>query len=75
MIWILLLYVLPFFLSIILVYKLSKESGGTKGEYLLGVLFLLVPLVNILLLVVFLAEYLKESKTIKSIKEYLKQPL
>lgn len=75
MIWILLLYVLPFFLSCILGYKLSKEAGETKGQYLLGALVMLIPLVNILLLVIVLVEYLKESKTIKSIKEYLKQPL
>ena len=75
MIWILLLYVLPFFLSCILGYKLSKEAGVTKGQYLLGVLAMLIPLVNILLLIIVLVEYLKESKTIKSIKKYLKQQL
>ena len=75
MIWILLLYVLPFFLSIILGYKVSKESGETKGQYLLGALAMLVPLLNIAFLMFLLAEYLKESKTIKIIKEYLKQPL
>ena len=75
MIWILLLYVLPFFLSIILGYKTSKESGETKGQYLLGTLAMLVPLLNIAFVVVVLAEFLSESKTIKSIKEYLKQPL
>ena len=75
MIWILLLYVLPFFLSCILGYKVSKESGETKGQYLLGVLAMLIPLLNIAFLMYLIAEYLKESKTIKSIKEYLKQPL
>lgn len=75
MIWILLLYVLPFFLSTILLYKFSKEDGETKGKYLLGVLLLLIPLVNILLLLVMLVEYLNETEIIESIKEYLKQPL
>ena len=75
MIWILLLYVLPFFLSCILGYKVSKEAGETKGQYLVGALAMLVPLLNIVFLIFLLSEYLKESKTIKIIKEYLKQPL
>ena len=75
MIWILLLYVLPFFLSCILGYRLSKEAGETKGQYLVGVLVMLVPLLNIVFLIFLFSEYVKESKTIKIIKEYLKQPL
>jgi hypothetical protein len=75
MIWILLLYVLPFFLSIILGYKVSKEAGETKGQYLVGVLIILIPLLNIVFLIFLLSEYLKEPKIIKIIKEYLKQPL
>ena len=75
MIWILLLYVLPFFLSCILGYKVSKESGETKGQYLVGVVIMLIPLFNIVLLIFLLSEYLKEPKIIKIIKEYLKQPL
>jgi hypothetical protein len=75
MIWILLLYVLPFLLSCGLGYKLSKELGETKGQFLLGVLTMLVPLLNIAFLIFLLSESLKESKTIKNIKEYLKQPL
>jgi hypothetical protein len=75
MIWILLLYVLPFFISCILGYKVAKESGETKGQYLLGVLAMLVPLLNILFINVTIINLLKESKTIKNIKEYLKQPL
>ena len=75
MIYILLFYVLPFLLSCILGYKISKESGETKGQFLLGVLAMLVPLLNIVFLIFLLSESLKKSKTIKSIKEYLKQPL
>jgi hypothetical protein len=75
MIWILLFYVLPFLLSCILGYKVSKEAGETKGQYLLGVLIILIPLLNIVFLIFLISEYLKEPKIIKSIKEYLKQPL
>jgi hypothetical protein len=75
MIWILLIYVLPFLLSCGLGYKVSKESGETKGQFLVGVLVMLVPLLNIVFLIFLLSEYVKEPKTIKSIKEYLKQPL
>ena len=75
MTWILLLYVLPFLLSCILGYKISKESGETKGQFFFGVLVLLVPLLNIVFLIFLLSEYVKEPKIIKNIKEYLKQPL
>jgi uncharacterized membrane protein len=75
MIWILLLYVLPFLLSCGLGYKLSKESGETKGQFLLGVLVMLVPFLNIVYMNVAIIGLLLESKTIESIKEYLKQPL
>ena len=75
MIWILLLYVLPFLICCILGYKMSKELGETKGDYLVGVLILMIPLGNILFLIFLTLRFLEESKTIKSIKEYLKQPL
>jgi hypothetical protein len=71
MIWILLLYVLPFLLSCILGYKLSKGTSTTREQFLLFVLGMLVPLLNIL----FVMFLISESKTIKNIKEYLKQPL
>lgn len=75
MIWILLFYVLPFLLSCGIGYKLSKEAGETKGQFLLSTLDMLVPLLNIAFLMYLIAKYLKEPKIIKSIKEYLKQPL
>ena len=75
MIWILLFYALPFLLSCGIGYKLSKETGETKGQFLLGALDMSVPLLNIAFLMYLIAEYLSESKIIKSIKEYLKQPL
>ena len=75
MIWILLLYVLPFFLSCILGYKVSKKLGETKGDYLTGVLILVIPLFNIAFLIFLTLKFIEESKTIKIIKEYLKQPL
>jgi heme/copper-type cytochrome/quinol oxidase subunit 2 len=75
MIWILLLYVLPFFISCILGYRVSKESGETKGQYLLGVLAMLIPIFNIVFIMYVISEILEKSKTIKNIKEYLKQPL
>jgi hypothetical protein len=75
MIWILLLYVLPFFISCILGYRVSKESGETKGQYLLGVFIVMIPLLNILFVMFLISEFLKEPKIIKNIKEYLKQPL
>ena len=75
MIYILLFYVLPFFLSCILGYKISKESGETKGQFLVGVLAMLVPVVNIAFIIAVLSEFLEKSKTIKNIKKYLKQPL
>jgi hypothetical protein len=75
MIWILLFYVLPFISSVIIGYKHSKESGETRGQYLVGVLLVLIPLVNIAFIVAVMLEFLSKSKTIKHIKEYLKQPL
>jgi hypothetical protein len=75
MIWILLLYVLPFLVSCILGYKISKKSGETKGDYLVGVLLMLIPLLNITFILYLIISSLLKLKTIKDIKEYLKQPL
>lgn len=75
MIWILLFYVLPFLLSCGIGYYVTKGTGETRGQFLLGVLTMLVPLLNIAFLMYLIAEFLSESKIIKSIKEYLKQPL
>jgi hypothetical protein len=75
MIWILLLYILPFFISCILGYKAGKESGETKGQFLLGVLTMLTPLLNIAFIIFVISEFLGKSKIIKNIRKYLKQPL
>jgi hypothetical protein len=75
MIWILLLYVLPFFISCILGYKIAKESRLPKGQFLLDVLVMLIPFVNIIFIISVIDKFLEKSKTIKNIKEYLKQPL
>jgi len=75
MIWILLFYVLPFFISCILGYKAAKELGETRGQFLLGVLTMLIPLLNIAFMIFVISKFLGKSKTIKNIKEYLKQPL
>jgi hypothetical protein len=75
MIWILLLYVLPFVVSIILGYYSTKKENGTKGEYLKGVLIMLIPLINIVAAVILTAEVTPKLKIIQDIKEYLKQPL
>ena len=75
MTWILLFYVLPFLLSCGIGYYVTKGTGETRGQFLLGVLTMLVPLLNIAFLMYLIAESLSESKIIKSIKEYLKQPL
>ena len=75
MTWFLLLYVLPFFASCILGYRITKQCGESRGNYLIGVLFLLVPVYNIAVLLVSFIQLLMKSKRIEKVKEYLKQPL
>lgn len=75
MTWFLLLYVLPFFASCIIGYRISKQSGESRGNYLVGVLFLLVPVLNIAMLLVAFMQFLMKSKRIEKIRDYLKQPL
>jgi hypothetical protein len=75
MIWILLLYILPFFISCILGYRVSKELGETKGQFLLGALGMLIPLLNIAFIIFVISKFLGKSKIIKNIRKYLKQPL
>lgn len=72
---ILLLYVLPFFISIIVGYKKGKSKGITKKEYLEDALIMLVPVVNILTAVFISLDLLLQSKITKNIKKYLNQPL
>jgi heme/copper-type cytochrome/quinol oxidase subunit 2 len=75
MTWFLLLYVLPFFVSCIIGYRLSKQSGETRGNYLIGVLFLLIPVFNLAMILVYFIQFLMKSKLIENIREYLKHPL
>jgi hypothetical protein len=75
MTWFLLLYVLPFFASCIIGYRVSKQSGETRGNYLIGVLFLLIPVFNIAMILVNFIQFLMKSKRIENIREYLKHPL
>jgi uncharacterized protein YneF (UPF0154 family) len=76
MIWILLLYVLPFIVSSAIGYYVAKKDGSsTIGEYLVGVLLMLIPILNIVVIGMFINELAPKLKIIQDIKEYLKQPL
>ena len=76
MIWILLLYVLPFLISSAIGYYVSKKDGDcTKGEYVVGVLLMLIPILNIVVIGMFIHELTPKLKIVQDIKEYLKQPL
>jgi hypothetical protein len=76
MIWILLLYVLPFIISSVIGYYVAKKDGSsTKGEYVVGVLLMLIPILNIIVIGMFVYELAPKLKIIQDIKEYLKQPL
>ena len=76
MIWILLLYVLPFLISSAIGYYVSKKAdNSTKGEYLVGVLLMLIPILNIVVIGIFIHELTPKLKIVQDIKEYLKQPL
>lgn len=76
MIWILLFYVLPFFISSAIGYYISKKDGDcTKGEYLTNVLLMLIPILNIVIVGMFTHELTSKLKIVEDIKEYLKQPL
>jgi hypothetical protein len=65
MIWILLLYVLPFLICCVVGYFMSKTSGETVGQYLQGVLFFLIPLFNILFILFVIWKYIKADKSIQ----------
>ena len=76
MIWILLFYVLPFIASSVIGYYVAKKEGSsTIGEYLVGVLLMLIPILNIVVIGMFINELAPKLKIIQDIKEYLKQPL
>ena len=72
MIWILLLYVLPFLICCLFGYHMSKKSGETVGYYLRGVLFCLIPLMNILLIVIIIGKIIHDDK---SIQDFLNRKL
>jgi hypothetical protein len=63
MIWILLLYVLPFIICCVLGYYISKTNGETMGDYLNGVLFSLIPLMNILFILFTIRKYINDNKS------------
>jgi hypothetical protein len=64
MIWILLLYVLPFLICCVAGYYMSKTNGETVGDYLRGVLFCLIPLINIIFIVLLIAKIINEDKSV-----------
>jgi hypothetical protein len=72
MIWILLLYVLPFLICCIAGYYMSKKSGETVGDYLRGVLFCLIPLMNILFIILLIGKSIHDDK---SIQDFLNRKL
>ena len=72
MIWILLLYVLPFLICCIAGYYMSKKNGETVGSYLQGVLVCLIPLMNILFIISLVAKTIHDDK---SIQDFLNKKL
>ena len=72
MIWILLLYVLPFLICCVAGYYMSKSDGETVGDYLKGVLFCLIPLMNIIFIVLLIGEVINDDK---SIQDFLNKKL
>ena len=72
MIWILLLYVLPFLLCCVMGYYMSKANRETIGDYLRGVLFCLIPLINIILIILLIGKIIHDDK---SIQDFLNRKL
>lgn len=72
MIWILLLYVLPFLICCIAGYYMSKKNGETVGDYLQGVLVCLIPLMNILFIISLIVKTIHDDK---SIQDFLNRKL
>ena len=72
MIWILLLYVLPFLLCCVVGYYVTKTNRETIGEYLQGVLFCLIPLMNIIALLLMIGKIINNDK---SIQDFLNRKL
>ena len=76
MIWILLLYVLPLVISIIGLYFMVKQDGGSVEEFLQPLIFLFIPLFNIMAVIAGL--YILIQKWIKndeSIQHFLNKKL
>lgn len=72
MIWILLLYVLPFLICCTVGYYMSKKNGETIGDYLQGVLLCLIPLLNILFIIFLIAKIIHDDK---SFQDFLNRKL
>jgi hypothetical protein len=72
MIWILLLYVLPFIVCCVLGYYMSKTNGETMKDYLNGVLLCLIPLMNILFILFTIGKYINDNK---SFQDFLNKKL
>lgn len=72
MIWILLLYVLPFLICCIAGYYMSKSNGETIGDYLKGILLCLIPLMNIFFIISLIAKIIHDDK---SIQDFLNRKL
>lgn len=72
MIWILLLYVLPFLICCVAGYYMSKKNGETIGDYLKGILICLIPLMNILFIISLIAKLIQDDK---SIQDFLNKKL
>jgi len=72
MIWILLLYVLPFLICCIVGYYMSKKNGETIRDYLSGVLVCLIPLMNIVFVLLILFKIIQDDE---SIQDFLNRKL
>jgi len=72
MIWILLLYVLPYLLCCIVGYYKTKEAGETIGDYLKGILLCLIPMMNIFFLISVVIKSIENNTTIQ---EFLNKKL
>ena len=72
MIWILLLYVLPFIICCVLGYYMSKTNGETMKDYLNCVLLCLIPLMNILFILFTIGKYINDNK---SFQDFLNKKL
>jgi hypothetical protein len=68
MIWILLLYVLPLAISIVGAYWITKIEGGTVQDFLEPLPYLFIPLFNIVVIVIFIGDFLQEDESWQNFK-------